>query len=192
MCVSMDTELRGLTLTLTVSPFPSPVLVASADKSEIELLLRFNDIRLINPDNDETSEIELLQRYSHVRLVNPDNDDMSEIELFQRDSHVRLIACSNPVKSLILELLASRLVNRTISDVVMGSPDALSNFARNRSAEAGVGEVYYHPRHNIIKVNRNSLTFESRNVRVDGYRTQRIDLHINRVSTPQSCIGYKC
>ena len=151
MCVSMDTGLRGLTFTLTMSPFPNPVLVTSAEMSEIEFLSRFRRLRLVNPANDDMSEIELYPRYSDVRFVNLANDEMfeiklllrysdvrfvnpsivemSEIELFPRDSDIRLIACSSPVKSLMLELLALSRVKAAISDVVMGSSDALSNSA---------------------------------------------------------------
>ena len=68
-------------------------------------------------------------RLSRVRLVNPVNDERSEIELSLRLSRVRLIAPSSPVKLLMLDSLDSRLLNAAISDVVMGSPDALPNSA---------------------------------------------------------------
>ena len=99
----------------------------TVDISDIMLSPRYSNVRLINPDNDVMSEIELPERYSQVSLVNPDNDVMSEIELKPRSSRVRLIACSSPVKSLMLDSLAVRLLNAAISDMVMESPDSLPN-----------------------------------------------------------------
>ena len=101
----MDTELRGLPFTLTVSPLPNPVLATSAERSDIELSHRSSDLSLVNPATAE----------------------MSEIELCLRDSVFRLIACSSPIKSLMLDLLAVIWVNAAISDVVMVSPAVLPN-----------------------------------------------------------------
>ena len=117
--------------------------------SEIELPLRDKSVRLVNPPNDDISEIEFLPRFSSVRFVKPPNTKMSDIKLPSRNSpvrfvklpntemsdikfsprysSVRLIAYSSPVKSLMLELTAKSQVNAAISDVVMGSPDAMSN-----------------------------------------------------------------
>ena len=113
----------------------------TVDISDIKLCPRYSTVRLINPDNDVMSEIELPKRYSHVRLVNPDNDVMSEIELSPKSSDVRLIACFSPVKSLMLDSLAVRLLNAAISDVVMGSLDALPNSAAIAARRLGSGIV---------------------------------------------------
>ena len=43
----------------------------------------------------------------------------------------------------------------------------------------------------VIKLNRNPTVLEGWDMRVDRLVTQRIAPHINRVSTPQSRIGYK-
>ena len=102
MCVSIDTELRGLAPHINrVTPHPNPVLVTSADRSVIELPSRNSSVRFVNPDNDDISDIKLSQRDNDVRFVNPDNDDISDIEFPPRDNDVRLIACSSPVKSLM-------------------------------------------------------------------------------------------
>ena len=42
----IDTELKGLPFTLTVSPLPNPVLATSADRSDIELSQRFTRVKL--------------------------------------------------------------------------------------------------------------------------------------------------
>ena len=109
--------------------------------SEIKLFPRCNDVRLVKPETVDISDIELPARYSTVRLINPDNDEMSEIELSIRFSHFRLIACSSPVKSLMLDSLAVRLLNAAISDVVMGSPDALPNCVAITARRLGSGIV---------------------------------------------------
>ena len=113
----------------------------TVDISDIKLRPRYSTVRLINSDNDVMSEIELFERCSDVSLVNPDNDVMSEIELFERCSEVRLIACSSPVKSLMLDSLAVRLLNAAISDVVLGSPDALPNCVAITARRLGSGIV---------------------------------------------------
>lgn len=111
--------------------------------SEIELSERYSRVSLVNPDNDAMSEIELSERSSDVRSVNPVNNERSEIELSRRCSRVRLIACSSPVKSLMLDALAVRLLNAAISDMVMESPDALPNSVAiaARRLESGIVTV---------------------------------------------------
>ena len=92
MCVSMDTKLRGLPLTLTVSPLPNPILATSAERSDIKLSQRYSVLMSVNPITAEMSEIELPQRYNVLRLVNLITAEMSEIELFPRYSDVRLVS----------------------------------------------------------------------------------------------------
>ena len=125
-------------------PRYSTVRLVNSDNDvmfEIELSERYSDVSLVNPDNDVMSEIELRPRSSDVRSVNPANNERSEIELRPRFSDVRLIACCSPVKSLMLDSLALRLLNSAISDVVMGSSDALPNSAIIAARRLGSGIV---------------------------------------------------
>ena len=102
---------------------------ATAEMSEIKLCFSNSISRLVSPANAEMSEIELCSSNSVSRLVNPANAEMSEIELFQKSSDFRLVACSSPVKSLMLDFLASRRVNAAISDTVIVAPDVLPRAA---------------------------------------------------------------
>ena len=114
ICVSMETALRGLPFTLTVSPLPKPALGTSADRSEIEFLSRYNLVSFVSPATAEISEILLRLRFSHVRLISPANDEMSEIEFPLRSSDVRLISPTNTEMSEIefqLRFSNLRLVN---------------------------------------------------------------------------------
>ena len=66
MCVLMDTELRGFSISLTKSSLPSPIFSTRGEMSDMELYRRFSAIRLVKPATAEMSDIELLLSHSCV------------------------------------------------------------------------------------------------------------------------------
>ena len=109
MCVLMDTKLNGFSDTLTEVPPFNPVLVTSAERSEMLLFPRRNLIRFVNPDNAESSEILLFLRYSTLSWVSPPNDVMFETVLPERSSPIRFLNPDNAGSSEMLLSLRARL-----------------------------------------------------------------------------------
>ena len=88
----------------------------------MRLPVRSSSLSCFSSRSADISEIPLWEIYKFSNFSSPLRADISEIWLPERYNTLRLRACSSPVRSVILLLLAKRCVRRDSVSIVIGVP----------------------------------------------------------------------